>query len=103
MKKKLINISYCIFLSIILSPQVIKADDLFDLGKKIFLEIYIFGLKKNLYKTKLRVYFLKFLRKDLKFDSQIQLIKQMNKDEILTNFRKRIKNEIKSFSGNYSE
>jgi|TARA_B110000914_G_scaffold20432_1_gene15361 cytochrome c6 len=38
MKKKLINISCCIFLSIIISPQVIKADDLFDLGKKIFLE-----------------------------------------------------------------
>lgn len=38
MKKKLINISCCIFLSIIISPQVIEADDLFDLGKKIFLE-----------------------------------------------------------------
>ena len=38
MKKKLINISCFIFLSIIILPQVIKADDLFDLGKKIFLE-----------------------------------------------------------------
>lgn len=38
MKKKLINISFFIFLSIVISPQVIKADDLFDLGKKIFLE-----------------------------------------------------------------
>jgi len=38
MKKKLINISCFIFLSIIISPQVIEADDLFDLGKKIFLE-----------------------------------------------------------------
>ena len=38
MKKKLINISCFIFLSIIISPQVLKADDLFDLGKKIFLE-----------------------------------------------------------------
>ena len=38
MKKKLINISCCIFLSIIISPQVIEAGDLFDLGKKIFLE-----------------------------------------------------------------
>ena len=38
MKKKLINISCFIFLSIIISPQALKADDLFDLGKKIFLE-----------------------------------------------------------------
>ena len=38
MKKKLINISCYIFLSIIILPQVIKADELFYLGKKIFLE-----------------------------------------------------------------
>ncbi len=37
MIKKLINISCYIFLSIIILPQAIKADDLFDLGKKIFL------------------------------------------------------------------
>ena len=37
MKKKLTNIIYCIFASILLSFQNIKADDLFDLGKKIFL------------------------------------------------------------------
>jgi|TARA_B110000495_G_C22374919_1_gene243265 mono/diheme cytochrome c family protein len=38
MKKKLININCCIFLSIIFLSQAIKADDLFDQGKKIFLE-----------------------------------------------------------------
>jgi mono/diheme cytochrome c family protein len=37
MKKKLININYCIFVLILLSFQSIKADDLFDQGKKIFL------------------------------------------------------------------
>jgi len=37
MKKKLININYCIFALILLSFQSIKADDLFDQGKKIFL------------------------------------------------------------------
>ena len=37
MKKKLINIFYCIFALIFLSFQNIKADDLFDEGKKIFL------------------------------------------------------------------
>ena len=51
-------------------------------GKEIFLEINIFGVKKSLYKKKLRVYFLKFLRRDRKFKNSAQLIKQMNKDVI---------------------
>jgi riboflavin kinase / FMN adenylyltransferase len=51
-------------------------------GKEIFLEINIFGIKKNLYKKKLRVYFLKFLRRDRKFNNSLQLIRQMNKDVI---------------------
>ncbi len=51
-------------------------------GKKIFLEIYIFGLKKNLYKKELKTYFLKFIRGDRKFNSSAALIKQMNKDVI---------------------
>jgi len=51
-------------------------------GKKIFLEINIFGIKKSLYKKKLRLYFLKFLRGDRKFKNAGQLIKQMNKDVI---------------------
>ena len=51
-------------------------------GKEIFLEANIFNFKKSLYKKKLRVYFLKFLRKDRKFKNPIQLIKQMNKDVI---------------------
>jgi cytochrome c6 len=37
MKKKLININYCIFALILLSFQNIKADDIFDQGKQIFL------------------------------------------------------------------
>jgi riboflavin kinase/FMN adenylyltransferase len=51
-------------------------------GKKVFLEINIFGINKNLYKKKLRVYFLKFLRGDKKFSNSAQLIAQMNKDVI---------------------
>jgi len=51
-------------------------------GKTIFLEINIFGINKSLYKKKLRVYFLKFLRGDRKFKNPAQLIKQMNKDVI---------------------
>ena len=51
-------------------------------GKEIFLETNIFGIKKNLYKKKLRVYFLKFLRGDKKFNNSLQLINQMKKDVI---------------------
>ena len=51
-------------------------------GKEIFLEINIFGIKKNLYKKKIKVYFLKFLRGDQKYNNSAQLIKQMNKDVI---------------------
>ena len=51
-------------------------------GKRILLEINIFGIKKNLYKKKLKVYFLKFLRSDKRFKSSKELTKQMNKDVI---------------------
>ena len=51
-------------------------------GKEIFLETNIFGIKKSLYKKKIRVYFLKFLRGDRKFKNPAQLIRQMNKDVI---------------------
>ena len=51
-------------------------------GKEIFLEVNIFGIKKNLYKKRLRVYFLKFIRGDQKFKNSVKLIKQMNKDVI---------------------
>ena len=51
-------------------------------GTEIFLEINIFGINKNLYKKKIKVYFLKFLRGDHKYKNSIQLVKQMNKDVI---------------------
>ena len=51
-------------------------------GKETFLETNIFGINKNLYKKKIKVYFLKFLRGDQKFKNSEQLIKQMNKDVI---------------------
>ena len=52
-------------------------------GKEVFLEIYIFDIKKNLYKKKLRVYFIKFIRSDKKFKNSSELVKEMNKDVIL--------------------
>ena len=51
-------------------------------GKETFLEINIFGIKKNLYKKNLKVYFLKFIRRDRKFRNPKELILQMNKDVI---------------------
>ena len=51
-------------------------------GKKVFLEINIFGINKNLYKKRLSIYFLRFIRKDQKFSDSAELIKQMNKDVI---------------------
>ena len=62
-------------------------------GKTIFLEINIFGIKKSLYKKKLRVYFIKFIRKDKKFNNSSQLIKQMNKDIIFV--KKGLKTKLK--------
>tara|TARA_Y100000590_G_scaffold407770_1_gene498370 strand:- start:6574 stop:7512 length:939 start_codon:yes stop_codon:yes gene_type:complete len=52
-------------------------------GKEIFLEVNIFGFKKNLYRKTLKTYFFKFLRKDQKFKNSTKLISQMNKDVIL--------------------
>ena len=51
-------------------------------GKAVFLETNIFGIKKNLYKKRLRVYFQKFIRGDQKFENPAKLIRQMNKDVI---------------------
>ena len=51
-------------------------------GKEILLETNIFGINRNLYKKKLKIYFLKFLRKDQKFNNSQQLVSQMNKDVI---------------------
>ena len=51
-------------------------------GKEIFLEVNIFGVKKNLYAKRLTVYFLKFIRKDQKFNNSNKLVTQMKKDVI---------------------
>ena len=61
-------------------------------GKKFFLEINIFGIKKNLYQKMLRVYFLKLIRADKKFRNREELIKQMNKDVIFA--KKRLKAKL---------
>ena len=52
-------------------------------GEDVFLETNIFNINKNLYKKKIRVYFLKFIRRDHKFKDSKELVIQMNKDVIL--------------------
>ena len=51
-------------------------------GKEIFLEVNIFNIKKNLYKKRLTIYFLKFIREDKKFSNSNNLVTQMKKDVI---------------------
>ena len=49
-------------------------------GKKILLEVNIFGLKQNLYKKTLKVSFVKFIRKEKKFKNINELKIQIKKD-----------------------
>jgi len=49
-------------------------------GKKLLLEVNLFGFNGNLYKKTLNVYFFNFIRKDKKFKNKISLITQMKKD-----------------------
>ena len=49
-------------------------------GKKLLLEVNLFGFNGNLYRKKLNVYFCNFIRRDKKFSNKISLISQMKKD-----------------------
>ena len=49
-------------------------------GKKLLLEVNLFGFNGNLYKKTLNVYFFNFIRRDKKFKNKISLIVQMKKD-----------------------
>ena len=61
-------------------------------GKKLLLEVNLFGFNGNLYKKILNVYFCTFIRGDKKFKNKISLINQMKKDltRIKFDFRKKI-------------
>ncbi len=49
-------------------------------GKKLLLEVNIFGFKKNLYNKKINVIFNKFIRSEKKFKNILQLKNQIKKD-----------------------
>ena len=49
-------------------------------GKKLLLEVNIFGIKKNLYNKNINVVFNKFIRPEKKFNNIIELKDQIKKD-----------------------
>ena len=49
-------------------------------GKKLLLEVNIFGIKKNLYNKNINVIFNKFIRPERKFNNIIELKNQIRKD-----------------------
>tara|TARA_Y100000992_G_scaffold293502_1_gene252197 strand:- start:104 stop:1012 length:909 start_codon:yes stop_codon:yes gene_type:complete len=49
-------------------------------GKKLLLEVNIFGIKRNLYNKKIKVIFSKFIRPEKKFKSVLELKKQIKID-----------------------
>ena len=55
-------------------------------GKKLLLEVNLFGFNGNLYKKTLNVYFFNFIRRDKKFKNKISLVTQMKKDLIKAKF-----------------
>ena len=61
-------------------------------GKKLLLEVNLFGFNGNLYKKTLNVYFFNFIRRDKKFKNKMSLIVQMRKD--LTKARLDLKKKI---------
>ncbi len=61
-------------------------------GKKLLLEVNLFGFNGSLYRKILNVYFCNFIRRDKKFKNKTSLISQMKKDLIKAKFylRKKI-------------
>ena len=49
-------------------------------GKRLLLEVNIFGIKRNLYKKILKISFIKFIREEKKFKNSNQLRVQIKKD-----------------------
>ena len=49
-------------------------------GKKLLLEVNIFGIKKNLYNKNINVVFNKFIRPEKKFNNIIELKNQIKRD-----------------------
>ena len=50
-------------------------------GKRISIETYVLNFDKNIYGEKVKLFFLKFMRNEVKFDSQEELIIQLELDK----------------------
>jgi len=57
------------------------------IDKKRHVEVHIFNFKNNLYKEDLEIQFISCIRKERKFDSKEDLIKQVKKDISLVKSR----------------
>ena len=78
-----------VYSALVIVGKKIKKKGIVNIGyrptfgkKKLMLEAHIFGLKKNLYDRSIKVMIIKFIRKEKKFKSIIQLKKQIKKDII---------------------
>jgi riboflavin kinase/FMN adenylyltransferase len=61
----------------------------FSTNDPVTIETNIFDFNKNIYGQKVRIYFIDFLRSQIKFNDVDELIKQLKKDQIITkNFLK---------------
>ena len=76
-----------VYSALVIVGKKIKKKGIVNIGyrptfgkKKLILEAHIFGLKKNLYDRSIKVMIIKFIRKEKKFKSIIQLKKQIKKD-----------------------
>ena len=76
-----------VYSALVIVGKKIKKKGIVNIGyrptfgkKKLMLEAHIFGLKKNLYDRSIKVMIIKFIRKEKKFKSIIQLKKQIKKD-----------------------
>lgn len=54
-------------------------------GEKLTIETHIFNYSKDIYNKKVKIYFYSFVREDKKFDSVLELKKQLENDALLIN------------------
>jgi len=78
-----------VYSSIVVINKKIKKKGIVNVGykptfgkNKLLLEAHIFGLKKNLYDKSIKIMLIKFIRKEKKFKSIVQLKKQIKADTI---------------------
>ena len=76
-----------VYSSKVIVDKKIKKKGIINIGyrptfgkNRLMLEAHIFGLKKNLYDKRIKIMLIKFIRKEKRFKSIVQLKKQIKKD-----------------------